>query len=170
MTYRRVRLQAKTRTRQHIIADLSFHYFQGFILRCGHVAEPVLYDYGYDAFVFTYDEHGELEPGPILVQLKATDHLNVLQDGKTISFSLDRRDLKVWLREADPVVLVVYDAQKERAFWLFVQDYFANVPSSDLFTKTGSISVRIPMSNRIHQRAIKRFAKYRDERLPARLS
>jgi hypothetical protein len=160
-----VRVRAKTRTRQHIIADMSFNHFEGFVLECGHVAEPLLHDYGYDAFVFTYDERGELEPGQILVQLKATDHLNVLKDGRTISFPLDRRDLKVWLRELLPVIFVVYDAQKKRAYWLHVQQYLASMPTSELFAKAGQIRVCIPMSNRVNRHALRLFAQYRNERL-----
>jgi len=129
------------------------------------VADPVLHDYGYDAVIFTYDENGELQPGPILVQLKATDHLRILKDGKTISFSLERRDLKVWLREADLVILVVYDAQRRRAYWLDVQRYFESIPTKSLFTKTGRVSVRIPMTNRLNRRAVQRFAEFRDATL-----
>ena len=169
MTIQRVRVQAKTRTRQHIIADMSFNYFERFVLECGYVANPFLHDYGYDVMVFTYDEHGHLEPGPILVQLKATDHLNVLKDGKTISFPMDRRDLKVWLREADPVFFVVYDAQRKRAYWLNVQDYFKNVPTKDLFAKSGRVTVHIPVANRVNRRAIQRIAKCRDENLMSSL-
>jgi len=144
---------------------MSFKHFERFVLECGHVAEPLLHDYGYDVAVFTYDENGELEPGQILVQLKATDDLDVLKDGMTISFPMDRRDLKVWLRELSPVIFVVYDAQRKRAWWLHVQKYFESLPTKDLFTRTTSIRVHIPISNRIDRRAIGRFAAYRDERL-----
>lgn len=168
MTVRRVRIRAKTRTRQHVIADISFNHFESFVLESGYVAEPVLHDYGYDASVFTYDKNGEAEPGRILVQLKATDHLKTLKDGKTISFVMDRRDLKLWLREAEPVIFVVYDAQSKRAYWLHVQEYFRAMTSKELFAKDGNISVRIPTSQRVNRRAIERFAKYRDASLPPR--
>ena len=54
MTLHRVRVRAKTRTRQHIIADMSFNYFERFVLECGYVANPSLHDYGYDAIVLTW--------------------------------------------------------------------------------------------------------------------
>lgn len=146
---------------------MSFNYFERYVLECGYVAEPFLHDYGYDASVFTYDENGEAEPGRILVQLKATDHLKTLKDGKTISFSMDRRDLKLWLREAEPVIFVVYDAQKKRAYWLHVQGYFHEIPRQELFTMGGSIAVRIPLSHRLNCNAVKRFAKYRDASFPS---
>jgi hypothetical protein len=78
LSTQRQRLRAKTRTRQHIIADLSFNHFERHVLECGHIAEPVWHDYGYDVIVFTYTAQGELEPGQILVQLKATDRANRL--------------------------------------------------------------------------------------------
>jgi hypothetical protein len=144
---------------------LSFNHFERYILECGHVAEPVWHDYGYDVIVFTYTGQGELEPGQILVQLKATDHPKVLQDGRTMTWPIDRRDLKVWLREPDPVFLVVYDAQKRRAYWLYVQEYFQAVPTRDLFAKGGNISVRIPLTNRLNRRSIQKFVSYRNDTL-----
>jgi Domain of unknown function (DUF4365) len=162
---RREGIRAKIRTRQHIIADLSFNYFQRWVLECGDVAEPVWHDYGYDVIIFTYTPQGELEPGQILVQLKATDRLRVLRGGRMIACTIDRRDLKVWLREADPVIFVVYDAQKRRAYWLHVQQYFREFPTKDLFAKGDSVTVRIPTSNRVNRRSIQRFAAFRDETL-----
>lgn len=45
----------KQRTRQHVIADLSVHYVEGFVLAEGHTVQRLGPDYGYDLFVFTYD-------------------------------------------------------------------------------------------------------------------
>jgi uncharacterized protein DUF4365 len=158
-------LRGKTRTRQHVIADLSFNHFARHVLECGHVAEPVFHDYGYDVIVFTFTEQGELEPGHILVQLKATDTPKMMRDGKTVCCEVDRRDLKVWLRESAPVILVVYDAMRRRAYWLNVQKYFSEVPTKQLFSKSGSMTVRISLSNRVNRRAIRMFAADRDETL-----
>lgn len=164
LAIRRLPIRAKSRTREHVIADLGYHHFEGYVLECGFVAEPVFHDYGYDSAIFTYTESGELEPGWIFVQLKATDRLTVLADGRTISFRVNRRDLRVWLREFVPVILIVYDAQSKRAYWLYVQDYFAQASTKRLFSKSGMISVRIPMKNRLNRRAVMKFARYRDER------
>jgi hypothetical protein len=166
LTIQRDPVRAKTRTREHIIADMSFNYLESWVLQCGYVVEPIRNDYGYDAYLHTFDENGELEPGRVLLQIKATNHLKVLKDGKTVSAAVDRRDLKVWLREPAPVIFVVYDAVGRRAFWLNVQEYFKRVRTKDLFSKSGNLSVRIPMSNRINQRAIRQFARLRDACLP----
>jgi hypothetical protein len=36
----------KRRTRQHVIADLSVHHVEGFVLAEGHTAQRVERDYG----------------------------------------------------------------------------------------------------------------------------
>jgi hypothetical protein len=44
----------KRRTREHVIADLSVHHVEGFILEEGHTAQRLDSDYGYDLVLFTY--------------------------------------------------------------------------------------------------------------------
>lgn len=80
----------KQRTRQHVIADLSAHHVEKFILEEGHTAWRLTPDYGYDLVVFTYDEQGYLEPGSIYVQLKAAETLRAA--GPYYVFDLDVRD------------------------------------------------------------------------------
>jgi Domain of unknown function (DUF4365) len=58
----------------------------------------------------TYDRNGEVENGEVLYQLKATDRLKRTADGQTILFRVARADLRSWLGEPMPVILVVYDA------------------------------------------------------------
>jgi len=53
----------KQRTRQHVIADLSVHHVEGFILEEGHTAQRLSSDYGYDLILWTFDERGYPEPG-----------------------------------------------------------------------------------------------------------
>jgi hypothetical protein len=59
------------------------------------VAEHVHQDYGYDMLMTTFDDEGKVEPGQVRIQVKATDHLNVLQDVGTISIRVDRPDLRL---------------------------------------------------------------------------
>ena len=46
----------KRRTRQHVIADLSVHHVERFILEQGHTAQRLSSDNGYDLLVSTFDE------------------------------------------------------------------------------------------------------------------
>src|SRR5437899_5839460 len=65
----------KQRTRQHVIADLSVHHVEGFILEEGHTAQRLDSDYGYDLVLVTYDERGYIEPDSVYIQLKAAESL-----------------------------------------------------------------------------------------------
>ena len=112
----------KKRTRQHIIADLSFHHLATILVKAGYTIDAPKSDYGYDLTVYTFDDAGEYENGNLFVQLKATDRLKILKNG-TISFSLDRRDIDTWEDEPFPVYLVVFDAVREQAYSLDLQPY-----------------------------------------------
>jgi hypothetical protein len=63
----------KTRTRQHVIADLSVNYLERFILLSGYTLHRVHFDYGYDLAMTTYNQLGEVQPGLAFFQVKATD-------------------------------------------------------------------------------------------------
>ncbi len=65
----------KQRTRQHVIADLSVHHLEGFILKAGHTVQRLGSDYGYDLLMSTFDEQGYVEPGMVYFQLKAMETL-----------------------------------------------------------------------------------------------
>lgn len=69
---------------------------------------------------------GEIENGSIFIQLKATDTLNILSDGQTLSFSIKRRHAVLWGKEPNPVMLIVYSVQDNKAFWLHMQPYLKN--------------------------------------------
>jgi hypothetical protein len=111
----------------------------------------------------TYSQSGESEPGLAFFQVKAADRLPVLRGGTTISWPASRRDLKLWLSEAYPVVLVVYDGQREKAYWLHVQEYFASRTTSDLFTVGETINVHIPLRSRINLHAVEQIAQRKRE-------
>src|SRR5438874_133319 len=103
----------KRRTREHVIADLSVNFLERFILRCGYTADPITKsDYGLDLMLFAYSPEGEIENGQVLFQLKATDRLPLLADGRTISFPVEVAHLWHWEAEPYPIILVVYDASR----------------------------------------------------------
>jgi hypothetical protein len=97
----------KLRTRAHVLADLTVNHVERQVLLSGHTLHRVQFDYGYDLAMATYTALGEIEPGLAFFQVKATDHLPLLKDGRTISWPVSRRDLKLWLHESYPVVLIV---------------------------------------------------------------
>jgi hypothetical protein len=155
----------KRRTREHVIADLSINFVERQALLCGHSAERVVHDYGYDLLLFTYNSSGELENGSILLQVKATDHLRIHTRRQAISFPLESSDLRLWLGEQMPVILVIYDAQAERAYWLDVQTYFARERSSDIIPGLGARTVHLPLANCLDAGGVQTITKIKNDRV-----
>src|SRR5213592_2292882 len=77
----------KQRTRQHVIADLSVHHVERFILEEGHTAQRLGSDYGYDLVMSTFDEQGFVEPGSVYFQFKAMETLD--ESGTDYVYDLD---------------------------------------------------------------------------------
>jgi hypothetical protein len=154
--------ERKRRTREHVIADLSANYVEKQALLCGFSVERVRHDYGIDLILFTYDAHGEVESGKVFLQLKATDRVRWVAKGAFLGFRLDRADLHAWLTEFQPVILVVYDAPADQAYWLYVQAYFAKLPGFKLERAGKTVRVRLPRTNVLDPDAIRTFARYRD--------
>jgi hypothetical protein len=152
----------KRRTREHIIADLSRHHVEGFVLRCGFVIETLTKDYGYDLALNTFDPNGEREAGVIWFQLKATDHLRTRQRDGAIVHSVEIRDLQLWCREEIPVILIVYDAQSDRAYWCHLQEQFSlgSLPSNQT-----TLTVAIPATNVLSEDTIQEFRRLKNEAL-----
>jgi hypothetical protein len=115
--------QRKRRTRGHVIADIGVRYVEYLIAKAGYtsVQSPPGGDYGVDLYYFTYDGEGLAESGSVRVQVRATEALQFRDDG-TVSIRVDCRHVRYWMQERYPVLLVIYDASKDAAFWMDVQD------------------------------------------------
>jgi hypothetical protein len=155
----------KQRTRQHVIADLSVHYVEGFILHEGYTPYRLTPDYGYDLFLFTYDEQGYLEPGSVYIQLKAAETLHAV--GSDFVFDPDIRDYNLWRLEEMPVILILFDASRRRACWLWVQSYFSENVARQPKKGARTLRVRVPGRQPVNRSAVanwrdlKRRARYR---------
>ena len=147
----------KQRTRQHVIADQSGNHVERFIIDEGHTAQRLEKDYGYDLLLFTFDEQGYAEPGLVSLQLKATENLPAV--GGNYVFDLDIRDYNRWTRETWPVILILFDASRRRAFWLHVQRYFRENVARRPKKSAKKVRVRVPKRQVVNRRAI---AKMRD--------
>lgn len=135
-----------------MIAAQSVDYVERFIFDAGHTVQRVEYDYGYDLLVSTFDEEGYEEPGLVYVQVKASEKLNALS-GARIGFDIAIKDLNLWVGELMPVVLVVYDAQKRRAWWLYIQRYFAE-RARRISGDAKTVRVFIPLRQRFGPRTV----------------
>jgi hypothetical protein len=148
----------KRRTREHVISDLSVNYVERVVLRCGWTVERMRHDYGIDLMMRTYNEKGEAETAAVYMQIKATDRPTRSSDGKTLPIRLEWRDLLFWLNEPMPVILVLYDASVDRAWWLDIQDYFRSQAWGKRAGST-TVTVHIPMSRRLNEAAIRRIGR-----------
>lgn len=148
----------KTRTREHVIADLSVNFLERQALWCGYSVERIAHDYGIDLFVHTYNDEGQVEPGRLLFQLKATDKPRLVRDGKTIAFQVETADLNWWLRELMPVILILYDGQADAAYWLYIQQHFSGQKASLLKKSQRHLTIHLPLINRLDPAAVKQLA------------
>jgi Domain of unknown function (DUF4365) len=115
----------KLRTRQHIIEDLGFNHIEKQVLLAGFVQRRYYTsDYGYDGCIDTFSDMGEIENLSIMFQLKSTDNILLSNQNKGCIFDLDKRDLELWLSDIRPVILILFDAKKEIAYFINLQIYF----------------------------------------------
>ena len=154
--------ERKRRTRQHVIADLGVNHVERYVLLAGFTTERRLHDYGIDLVVSTYDPSGEIEQGEMLLQVKATDRLTTIRDEAFVTVRIDRRDLRAWLAESLPVILVVFDGKSERAWWLYVQAEYGGTKRFQVSSGTGTTTLRIPITNGLDTDAFGRFRGFRN--------
>ncbi len=152
MARRRQPFGRKRRTREHVIADLGVNYLERKALECGYALERVKNDYGIDADLATFDEKGQVESGYIRFQVKSTDTLQTTTSGETIRLRVLIADLKTWLYDINPVIVVHYDAIEDRAFWLDIQEY---VREYAVESDARTLTLRIPTGNLLTADAIR---------------
>jgi hypothetical protein len=151
----------KQRTRQHIIADQSVNHVERFIISEGHTAQRLAADYGYDLILFTYDEEGYAEPGVAFLQLKASETLT--PSGADFVFDRDIRDYHLWMAEGAPVFLVLFDATRRRAYWLYVQQYFEKDGARQPRKGAKKVRVEVPGRQAISRRGVARMRKWKED-------
>src|SRR5712692_9473690 len=117
--------EKKRRTRGHVISDLAANHVDRLVLLSGHTMHRITHDYGLDAAVTTYNAQGEVENGVIWMQFKASDRPKRTKDGSAFTARVQRKDLLHWMGELYPVILIIYDASQDRAFWLCIQEEYA---------------------------------------------
>jgi hypothetical protein len=152
----------KQRTREHIIADLSVNHTEKQALLCGYTVEKRIHDYGIDLVLLTYSDVGEVENGEVLFQVKATDRPAMVKNGRFIICRIEYADLWAWLLEPFPVILIMYDAPNDRAFWLYFQSEFSDPKAIPKVGKSERITIRIPTNQLLNQDAVRHFRDFRN--------
>jgi Domain of unknown function (DUF4365) len=155
----------KRRTREHIIADLAVNHLERQVLRCGFTMHRIVHDYGIDLVIRTYTPRGEVESGAIWVQVKATDHPQQLRGQPALAVRVHRKDVLAWIREVQPVILVVYDARADMAYWLHVP---SELHGGKLFeaTRTGpTLTLHLPFAQVVNEEAVNLFRQLKADSL-----
>ena len=124
-------------------------------MEAGHTAQRFGSDYGYDLVMRTFDEEGYAEPGSVCFQLKAMETLEA--SGADYVYDLDIRDYNLWTRETTPVILTLFDAERRRAYWVSVQEYFNADVARRPKTGARSVRVRVPKRQAVNGRAIEKM-------------
>lgn len=143
----------KQRTRQHIIEDLGFNYAEKQILMVGAIIQRYFKDYGYDGELQTFDENGLYETGYALIQLKSTDFPKLSKNQDALSFDLSKRDLELWLYEDVPVVVILYCANWDKAYYVELATYF-DENKLDLQKVSKFVRIQIPLQNIFDTQAV----------------
>jgi hypothetical protein len=144
-----------------VIAAQSANYVERFIIDEGHTAQRLEHDYGYDLNMISYDEQGYVEPGSVYIQLKAAETLEA--SGTDYLFDLDVRDYNLWMLELMPVVLVLFDASRRKASWLYVQRYFRQDLSRQPQKAAKTVRVYVPMRQAVNRRAVAKMRGFKQE-------
>jgi hypothetical protein len=105
--------------------------------------------------LFTYDAHGYIESGLVYIQLKATDNIKESVDGNAWDFRMEIAHYNAWTSETLPVFLVLYDAQRQRAYFLYVQRYFEENASRRPRAGAQSVTVHIPKNQRFSRNTVR---------------
>jgi hypothetical protein len=151
----------KRRTRGHVLADLSAHHVEGFILEQGHTVQRLGSDYSYDLLLRTFDAEGYPEPGLVYIQLKAAESLQAV--GKDYVFDVDVRDYHLWIREEMPVILILFDAARRKAYWLAVQRYFQEDVARRPRKGAKTVRVHVPGRQPVTRRAVEKMRELKRE-------
>ena len=152
----------KRRTRAHVIEALGFNHVEKQVLLANYTVERVRYDYGYDGYFQTFNDNGEIEANSIFVQLKSTDNLKLIaKNENSVIFDLSVRDLELWLLGKEMMILVVYDAQLDRAFFVDLKDYFKS--NKDVLKNVRKfVRIYVPLSNVLNPTSVKQLRKIKN--------
>lgn len=139
--------------------DLSENYLERIVLERGHVLLRPRRDYGIDVSMFHFDHSGEIENGEVRFQLKATDSPSFVENGAYISVQIDARDLRAWAFSVYPIVLILFDASHEIAYWLRITEYVDQHPEA-LNPHRRKARIRIPCANELSASSIDLFRRW----------
>jgi hypothetical protein len=150
----------KRRTRAHVISDLSVNHVEKLVLQCGWVVQRFNPDYGLDLLMTTFNRRGEIENGDVRLQIKATDSIRLVAGSQAIAVRVEWRDMIYCFNEPLPVILVIYDAKSDRAWWIYLNQKIRE--EGRAVTTTAKLTISVPLANVLDTKAVRRFRRFRD--------
>ena len=115
----------KLRTRQQIVEDLALNHIEKQILLSGNILKRRGdMNYGYDGAIQTFDEEGRINNLSLMILLTSTDLVQLSPKKVGFVVDLSKQDLEHWLNTEMPVLIILYDAQKDIAYFTDLQTYF----------------------------------------------
>lgn len=94
------------------------------------------------------------------VQLKATDHIERYTREEGFSHALEKAHLDIWLGEPMPVIVVLFDAQNEVAYWVYLQAYFEQKDIS-LPSNQKTFTIYFDQNNLVSKDAVRKWQNYK---------
>jgi hypothetical protein len=143
------------RPRQHTLEKLSRQHVES-ILPPEWIVEGFENDYGLDLQVEIV-KNEQVTGAHFYIQLKSTDHLVVRKDGY-IAHPCKTSTLRYFLERPELVIYVVYDAQQQEAYWIWIQDYLRQTVEAGWQNKE-EITIRIPKKDTFDQKAVQEIEK-----------
>ena len=142
-----------TISRSHLVDEKAKNFFRSTLPDSWLKREQVP-DHHIDYFV-EIGEEGSIPSGITFgVQLKGTEKPRY--SGHFISQRLDTECVRYYLENVQqPVFLVVVDVKRERAFWIFLQEWTIKELGDRNWRRQKTVTVRVPVANSLEN--MKRF-------------
>jgi hypothetical protein len=112
-------LVRKRRTVEHIDGDRAIHAIESIVLDRGFALERATVDYGTDFTLHVFDDDLQYI-GFVIGQSRARSGLASNQDG-SFSLAIDIGHVDQWLAQVDPFIIVLYDTDRKKGYWYYVQ-------------------------------------------------
>ena len=132
------------RTRSHDLEALSRQYVER-IFSPPWICRPVPADYGLDMRVEVVTDR-QVTGREFSVQIKGTDQLRT--SGTDVIHRCKASTARFFLQRFEPVMYVVYDANEETAYWVWMQPYLRDKARSGWLSQK-KVQIRIPLARRL---------------------
>lgn len=110
------------RPRSHEISSISEGYLQNTFAKW--VLNPLYKDYALD-YMVTIVENRIVSNFDFYIQLKSTDSIKIIEN--FIDFDIKTKFLKFYNQKPIPVLIILYDTNSERGYWLNIQKYIREI-------------------------------------------